>query len=390
MMSGRKIRMAMVGGGRGAFIGRIHRMGAVLDGEIALVSGAFSSDPDTSHQSGEDMYLDAARVHGSYQELLEAEAGRSADDRADFVSIVTPNDSHLPIARTALEAGFHVLCDKPATRNLEEALELREVVRSTGRLFGLTHTYLGYPLVTQARRLVASGNFGPIRKVFVEYPQGWLSQPGRRTGKNLAWKLDPERAGPGGAITDIGTHAHNLVEYVTGQRVTEVCAELATFTDTGTQDDDASALIRTSAGAKGTLVSSRICAGVENPFGIKVYGETGGIQWAQQEPNSLIVRSLDAPLQVLRAGTNAVGLDEEIQALFRTPAGHPEGYIEAFANLYLRFAEAIRHFDENGPGLQGSCVASIDDGVRGMAFVDAMIASNKNGGVWTNIAYADA
>ena len=390
MTNQRKIRMAMVGGGRGSFIGRIHRMGAVLDGEIELVSGAFSSDPETSRESGEDIYLGQDRVYGNFEELLEAEARLGPDDRPDFVSIVTPNDSHFPIARAALERGFHVMCDKPLTKDMKEAIALREMVRSSGLLFGLTHTYLGYPMVTQARRILASGRFGPIRKVFVEYPQGWLSVPGKRKGRNLLWKLDPERTGAGGAITDIGTHAHNLVEYVTGRHITQVCAELTTFTNAGIQDDDAAALIRLSGGANGTLVSSRICAGEINPLRIRVYGETGGIEWAQMAPNELIVRSLDAPAQTLQAGTNAEGLDPEILEMFRTPAGHPEGYIEAFANLYLQFAEAIRRFDGNGAYLEGSSVASIDDGLRGMAFVDAMLESANNGGSWTDIAFAQA
>ncbi len=287
-----------------------------------------------------------------------------------------------------MEAGFHVLCDKPLTRDLDEATSLRDVVRATGRLFGLTHTYLGYPMVTQAKRILASGVFGPLRKVFMEYPQGWLSVPGKRKGRNLAWKMDPERTGPGGAITDIGTHAHNLVEYVTGRHITQVCAELTTFTATGSQDDDASALIRLSGGANGTLVSSRICAGETNPLRIRVYCETGGIEWAQMSPNDLVVRSLNAPMKVLQAGTNAEGLDPEILSLFRTPAGHPEGYIEAFANLYLQFAQAIRQFGTGSNGLEGTCIATIDDGVRGMAFVDAMLESSRAGGAWTDVAFA--
>ncbi len=383
----RKIRYGMVGGGRGAFIGAVHRIAANIDGQIELVAGAFSSDPEKSKASGADFFLSPDRVYGSYQELVTQEAALPADQRIDFVSIVTPNHVHFPAAKAALEAGFHVLSDKPATFNLAEAKELAAIVKKTGRLYGLTHNYTGYPLVKEARHLVHSGKLGKIRKVVVEYPQGWLATRLEASGqKQAAWRTDPKRSGAAGCIGDIGTHAENLAEYITGLQISELAADLTAFVKGRKLDDDGNVLLRFKGGAKGVLHSSQISVGEENNLNIRVYGELGGLEWHQNEPNTLLVKWMDQPMQVYRTANGY--LSDAAKAAGRTPPSHPEGYLEAFANIYKNFANAIRA-RQAGKKLAKDDVANdypkIEDGVRGMAFIEAVVASSKANAAWTKI-----
>jgi len=383
----RKIRYGMVGGGRGAFIGAVHRIAANIDGQIELVAGAFSSDPEKSKASGADFFLSPDRVYGSYQELVTQEAALPADQRIDFVSIVTPNHVHFPAAKAALEAGFHVLSDKPATFNLAEAKELAAIVKKTGRLYGLTHNYTGYPLVKEARHLVHSGKLGKIRKVVVEYPQGWLATRIEASGqKQAAWRTDPKRSGAAGCIGDIGTHAENLAEYITGLQISELAADLTAFVKGRKLDDDGNVLLRFKGGAKGVLHSSQISVGEENNLNIRVYGELGGLEWHQNEPNTLLVKWMDQPMQVYRTANGY--LSDAAKAAGRTPPSHPEGYLEAFANIYKNFATSIRA-QQAGKKLAKDDLANdypkIEDGVRGMAFIEAVVASSKANAAWTKI-----
>lgn len=372
-MTQNPLRMGMVGGGSGAFIGEIHRLAARLDGQIDLVCGAFSRDPDNCRKTGQELGLDPARCYNSYTDMMDAEAGLPAETRMNFVVIVTPNHVHFPVAKAALEAGFHVLSDKPATLNLQEARELADIVLKSGRAYGLTHTYLGYPLVTVAREIVASGGIGKVRKVFAEYIQGWLA--GEVDNKQADWRTDPARSGASGCMGDIGTHAHNLVEYVTDRRMTHVAADLTVFVEGRRLDDDGSTLFRMEDGIKGTLSASQVCVGRENSLSIRVYGETGGLEWRQEEPNTLIRTYADRPAEIIRASQGY--LPESAQSQFRTPPGHPEGYIEAFANIYLEFADALR--------TEGDVKAGMNAALRGMAFVEALVESSENNSVWTEI-----
>lgn len=374
-MGKRPIRMGMIGGGAGAFIGNIHRLAARLDGEIELVCGAFSRDPENSLATGLSLGLAAERCYPSYDAMLRAEARLPDSERMQFVSIVTPNHVHFPAAKAALEAGFHVLSDKPATLNLEEARALADIVAKNDTLaYGLTHTYLGYPLVSAARHIIASGGIGRVRKVYAEYIQGWLSD--EVENKQADWRTDPARSGPSGCMGDIGTHAHNLAEFVTQKKMTHVAADLSTFVDGRRLDDDGSLLFRMEGGIKGTLSASQICVGRENGLSIRVYGETGGLEWHQEEPNTLIRTYRDRPTEIIRAAQDY--LPDTMLPLFRTPAGHPEGYIEAFANVYLEFVEALQ--------TQGGVSAGIDAALRGMAFVEAVVSSSDNNSAWTEIS----
>lgn len=372
-MTQNPLRMGMVGGGSGAFIGEIHRLAARLDGQIDLVCGAFSRDPDNCRKTGQELGLDPARCYNSYADMMDAEAGLPAETRMNFVVIVTPNHVHFPVAKAALEAGFHVLSDKPATLNLQEARELADIVLKSGRAYGLTHTYLGYPLVTVAREIIVSGGIGKVRKVFAEYIQGWLA--GEVDNKQADWRTDPARSGASGCMGDIGTHAHNLVEYVTDRKMTHVAADLTVFVEGRRLDDDGSTLFRMEDGIKGTLSASQVCVGRENSLSIRVYGETGGLEWHQEEPNTLIRTYADRPAEIIRAGQGY--LPESAQSQFRTPPGHPEGYIEAFANIYLEFADALR--------TEGGVKAGMNAALRGMAFVEALVESSENNSVWTEI-----
>lgn len=374
-MHQRPLRMGMVGGGEGAFIGYVHRLAARLDGQIDLVCGAFSRDADNCRKTGQSLGLDPVRCYASYEQMMADEAALPVDVRMDFVVIVTPNHVHFPVAKAALEAGFHVLSDKPATLNLDEARELARIVRKHETLaYGLTHTYLGYPLVSVARDIIAGGGIGRVRKVFAEYVQGWLA--GEVENKQADWRTDPARSGISGCMGDIGTHAHNLVEFVTGRVMTHVAADLSIFVEGRRLDDDGSALFRMEDGIKGTLSASQICVGRENSLSFRVYGETGGLEWYQEEPNTLIRTYADRPTEIIRSAQGY--LPEGVQAQFRTPAGHPEGYIEAFANIYLEFAEALK--------TQGGVKAGMDAALRGMAFVEALVESSENNSAWTEIS----
>jgi predicted dehydrogenase len=383
----RKIRYGMVGGGRGAFIGAVHRIAAALDQQIELVCGAFSSDPERSRASGGDLYLPAGRCYGSFEEMILAEAKLPLGERMDFVAIVTPNHMHFPPAKLALENGFHVLSDKPATFNVEEAKELAALVERTGLLYGLTHNYTGYPLVKEAREMVATGKLGKIRKVVVEYPQGWLATRLEASGqKQAGWRTDPTKSGAAGCIGDIGTHAENLAEYITGLKIRELAADLSTFVEGRALDDDGNVLLRFEGGAKGVLHSSQISVGEENNLNIRVYGEVGGIEWHQREPNTLLVKWLDQPMQVYRTANGYLGA--AAKAAGRTPPSHPEGYLEAFANIYKNFAGHIRARLENVELAAGDPALDyprIEDGVRGMAFIEAVVKSSKANAAWTRV-----
>ncbi|MFC7336785.1 Gfo/Idh/MocA family protein [Haloferula chungangensis] len=383
--SERKIRYGMIGGGRGAFIGAVHRIAAGIDGEIELVCGAFSSDPQRSKDSGADLYLPPDRCYGNYEEMMEKEAALPEGERMDFVAIVTPNHVHFPAAKAALEAGFNVLSDKPATFDLAEAKELQKIVEKTGKVYGLTHNYTGYPLVKEARAMVAAGKLGKIRKVVVEYPQGWLATRLEASDqKQAAWRTDPKRSGAAGCVGDIGTHAENLAEYITGLKISELAADLTAFVDGRLLDDDANMLLRFEGGAKGVLHCSQISVGEENNLNIRVYGETGGLEWHQNEPNTLLVKSLDGPTQVFRTGNGYLGAEAASAA--RTPPSHPEGYLEAFANIYKNFANHLRAvIDGTEPDATSLDYPKIEDGVRGMAFIEAVVASSKNNAAWTKI-----
>ncbi|MEO1260424.1 MAG: Gfo/Idh/MocA family oxidoreductase [Bacteroidota bacterium] len=378
----RKIRMGMVGGGRGAFIGGVHRMAAALDGQIELVCGAFSSDPKKSKLSGKDLFLPPDRVYGSYAEMIEKEKQLPVSERMDFVSIVTPNHVHYGPAKMALENGFHVVCDKPLCFNMKEARALQKLVDKTGLLFALTHNYTGYPMVKQAKMMVKKGVIGKVRKVVVEYPQGWLSTKVEATGQKQAdWRTDPKRSGAAGAMGDIGTHAENLAEYITGLQITELCADISTFVEGRLLDDDGNVLLRFDNGAKGVLHASQICAGEENNLNIRVYGTKAGLQWFQMEPNSLYVKWLDKPMEVLRTGVGKL-FPESLEHA-RIPGGHPEGYLEAFANIYRNFAFCVQaHLAGKKPKKIYQDFPTVEDGVRGMRFIETVIKSGKSKSKW--------
>ena len=368
----------MVGGGTDAFIGAVHRLAALMDNQIELVCGCFSVDPEISLESGKLYYLPEDRVYESYQEMFEKEALLPEGERMDFVSIVTPNFVHFDPAMMALDKGFNVVLDKPITFSLEEALQLKEKINASGLTFALTHTYSGYPAVKHAKKMVADGEFGLIRKVFVEYPQGWLSSKLEDTGNPQAsWRTDPKRSGKAGSMGDIGTHAHHLAEYISGLKVTELCAELKVFVPNRLLDDDGAALLRFDNGATGTLMATQIAAGEENAVKIRVYGDKGGLEWEQMEPNSLILKWKDAPMQVLRVGTS---MHSDIATHnTRVPGGHPEGYLEAFANIYRNFSLTVRA-KANGqvPTAEMLDFPGVEDGIRGMQFIDTVVSAGYN------------
>ncbi len=381
----RTLRLAMAGGGEGAFIGAIHRAAAALDGDWRLVAGTFSSDPERNRRSGEMLSIEPARTYDSLDALLVAEAALPVGERVDAVAIVTPNHLHAPMAIAALDAGFHVFCEKPMALDLEEAHSIARAAARSGRHFGLAFTYSGYPLVEEARVRVARGDFGKIRLVQVEYSQGWLSQAIDRDGnKQAEWRTDPARAGLGGCLGDIGTHAFQLAEHVSGLRVQELCADLATHVPDRRLDDDVSVLLRLDGGARGILKATQVAAGDENGLKLRIHGEHGGLEWSQMEPNTLTLRWLDRPAEIIRAG--GPGLADSTLARLRTPAGHPEGYIEAFANLYRAFAARVANGAGEDDGL--SWFPSVEDGLRTMAFVESVIANNASDQKWTKLASA--
>jgi len=377
--------MGMVGGGRGAFIGGVHRIAAAIDQQIELVCGAFSSNPEKSRLSGEDFYLPQDRVYGSYEEMILKEKELPLGERMDFVSIVTPNHVHFGPAKLALENGFHVVCDKPVTFSVSEARILVDLVQETGLIFALTHNYTGYPMVKQARDMVAAGKIGKVRKVVVEYPQGWLATKKEDTDhKQAGWRVDPAKSGMGGAMGDIGTHAENLAEYITGLKITEICADLTSFVEGRLLDDDANILLRLESGAKGVLHCSQIAVGEENALNIRVWGETGGLEWHQMEPNTLIVKAHEGPATHLRPGVGQ--LSDAANAHIRVPAGHPEGYLEGFANIYRNFASCVRaRLEGTEPDPLHTDFPSVEDGLRGMIFVEKVVENSRGAEKWTKL-----
>ena len=377
----RKLRFGMIGGGRGAFIGAVHRIAAIMDGKAELVAGAFSSDAARSKASGADLFLDPARVYGSYKEMAKAEAKKPASQRLDFVVIVTPNHQHFPPAKLFLESGFNVVLDKPATFDLAEAKQLRAVVKKTKKILVLTHNYTGNVMVKQALELVRNGSVGDIRKIVVEYPQGWLSTFLEKTGqKQAAWRTDPKKSGAAGCMGDIGTHAENLARYITGLHIDSLCADLTTFVKGRKLDDDGNVLVRYKGGAKGVLHSSQISIGDENMLNIRVYGTKAGLEWRQEFPNELVVKFADQPRQIWRRGNGYIS--EHGKKFTRIPFGHPEGYLEAFANIYLEAFRAIAAEVEGKRQPKDLDFPTIDDGVEGMVFIETVVKSSKRGAKW--------
>lgn len=377
-MSGQApLRLAMIGGGPGSFIGPVHRMAAELDGRIRLVAGVFSRDPEKNAKAAADWGVAPDRVYPDHHAMIAAE--RTREDGVDLVSVVTPNHLHFDVSAAALRGGLHVVSDKPATLNLAQARELADIVAASGKLYGLTYTYTGYPMVREAREIVARGDLGAVRKVVVEYSQGWLSRPlEREDNKQASWRSDPAQSGVGGCIGDIGVHAFNIAEFITGRRVERLCADVAAVVPGRDLDDDCNVLLRFAGGARGVLIASQVSAGARNGLKISVYGETGGLTWGHEDPNVLTLDWLDGPSQVLHAGSAYLGAGA--RAVTRLPTGHPEGFIEAFANIYRDFADAIV-----GRG-DGRLVPDIAEGVRGMAFVERAVAASRADAGWVGLS----
>jgi predicted dehydrogenase len=381
----RKLRMGMVGGGQGAFIGGVHRIVATLDQQIELVAGCFSRDRENTRITGEQLYLDPARCYDTYQEMAAAESERAEDNRIDFVSIVTPNVSHFAIAKTFLDAGFHVVCDKPMTYSLDEAEELVKLVADSGRVFALTHNYTGHPVIRHARHLFRSGEMGAIRKVIVEYLQDFLMVPHEKLGQKQAeWRVDPAQSGIGGTLGDVGTHCVNLLEYVTNDPIVELCADKSTFLPDRQLDEDVNALLRFKGGGKGVLSISQVATGEENGFTLRVYAENGAIKWAHENPNYLELYRYGEPRQTLARAQGY--LCEPAAASTRIPPGHPEGYLEGFATIYVGVTEAIRRYIEDNPmTTEEYDFPTVYDGLRGMQFIYKAVESCNNGSTWVSI-----
>ena len=376
--------MGMIGGGKDAFIGAIHRFGFNMDGQVELVAGSLSINPEIAIASGKQLFLNEERIYTDYKIMLEKEAAMPSDKRIDFVSIVTPNFVHFAPAMMALEKGFHVVIEKPITFSLDEAKKLKAKVEETGLTLLLTHTYTGYPMVKQAKQMIANGVFGKIRKVYVEYPQGWLSTfLEGANNQQAAWRTDPKRSGIAGAMGDIGTHAFNMAEYVTGLKTTKICSDLNVIVEGRLLDDDGAVFLKFDNGASGVLMATQIAAGEENNIKIRVYGEKGGLEWKQEDANSLLVKWLDKPTEIYRAGTGY--LNSFAKHNCRTPAGHPEGYLEAFANLYRNFSYTIRAII-NGEQLQPEWLdfPGVEEGIRGMAFIENVVRSGKSTEKWVD------
>lgn len=384
----RKLRMGMVGGGRDAFIGDVHRMAANLDGKIELVAGCFSSNPERSQLSGQDLFLDPRRVYSSFEDMAKAESALPKDQCIDFVSIVTPNYMHFPVAEAFLKAGINVICDKPMTFDLKEAKLLRTLVKRSKKVFALTHNYTGYPMVKEARDLVKRGKLGKILKIVAEYPQGWLiSALEADDQKQASWRTDPKRAGASCCMGDIGTHAENLGRYITGLEIDAVCADFTTFVPGRKLEDDGSCLVRYKGGAKGILYASQISAGEENNLNIRIYGKSASLEWYQEHPNELIMKFPDKPRQVIRRGNDYVS--KAAAAASRLPFGHPEAFIEAFANVYLSAVEAISdEVQGKYPRKSGYDFPDIEDGVYGMAFIETVVKSASSKQKWTKFPKA--
>ncbi|MDH7448094.1 Gfo/Idh/MocA family protein [Aquimarina sp. 2201CG14-23] len=379
-----RLKMGMVGGGTGSFIGDVHRKAASIDGMIDMVCGAFSSNKEKSISSAKTLGIPDDRAYGSFEEMIIAEAKLPAHQQMDFVAIVTPNHMHYPPAKMALEYGFHVICDKPLSLTLDEAIELEKTVQSSGKIFALTHNYTGYPMVKQAKAMIHKGDLGAIRKINVHYLQGWLSTAVEKTGqKQAAWRTDPKRSGIGGALGDIGTHAENLIEYITGIQIEELAADLTAFGEGRILDDDGNILLRFENGAKGIMSFSQIATGEENNIGVKVYGTKGSIEWYQENPNQLIVKWLDQPKQIYTPAGN--GVYPESSEYVRIPAGHPEGYLEGFATIYRSFAKELLMVKSGKTTSVNPDFPTITDGVRGMKFIYAAVESSNNNANWTKM-----
>jgi len=382
--------MGMIGGGPGAFIGGVHRIAAGMDGEIELVCGAFSSDPEKSKQAGEQLNISTQRIYGSYKEMMRSESSLPPNERMEIVSIVTPNHVHFEPTKLALENGFHVILDKPLAFDLKEAKILQELANKSDLLFCLTHTYTGYPMVKEARQQVLSGKFGKIRKIYVDYPQGWLSNlleapdSSHHSRKQATWRTDPAQSGIAGAMGDIGTHAFNLAEYVSGLKVTKICADINTVVEGRKLDDDGTVLLKFNNGASGFLYSTQVAAGEENNTRIRVYGEKGGLEWQQEDANSLKVKWVDKPTEIYRTGN--IYLSSFAKHNTRVPSGHPEGYLEAFANLYRNFALCVKaKMSGTEPKPEWLDFPGVEDGVRGMTFVERVIESGKSDEKWIDL-----
>lgn len=391
MQPNRKLKMGLIGGGPGAFIGAVHVKAAIMDGGIELVAGAFSRNLQKSKQAGETYRIDASRAYGSHNEMIDKELKLPVGERVDFVTIATPNNAHFQIARDFLQAGFHVMCDKPMTFNADEARELKKIVDSSGRVFGLTHNYTGYPMVKLARDMARNGELGKIRKVVVQYPQGWLSTALEKTGQTQAsWRTDPEKSGGAGSIGDIGTHAENLSEYITGLKITHICADLTIFVEDRDLDDDGNCLLKFDNGAKGLLHVSQVAIGEENNLAILVYGEEKSLEWHQEHPNYLYVKSPDRPVEVWRRGNDYIAAKSPAAArATRLPSGHPEAFFEAFANIYCNFADTLRaHLANEKPDPLALDFPNVDDGLRGMLFIETVLKSAKNEQKWTEMLAA--
>ncbi len=382
----RKLRMGMVGGGKDAFIGAIHRIAANMDGLIELCCGALSIHPEMAKESGKILFLPEDRTYLSYEEMIKKESQMPEDKRIDFITIVTPNFAHFAPAMMALDHGFNVVIEKPMTVSLEQAKELKKKVEETGLQLCLTHTYSGYPMVKQARAMIQNGELGKTRKIVVEYMQGWLSKLSEREGNaGAAWRTDPSKSGKAGCMGDIGTHAAHLAEYVSGLKITQLCANLNIVVPGRMLDDDGNVLLKFENEVNGVLVASQIAAGEENNLTLRIYGEKGSIEWAQMEPNTLLVRWLDQPAQILRAGNNYPNiLSKAALDNCRTPGGHPEGYLEAFANIYKNFAHTLlAKLEGETPTKEMLDFPKVDEGVRGMAFIENVVASGKSNEKWT-------
>ncbi|MBR2373482.1 MAG: Gfo/Idh/MocA family oxidoreductase [Lentisphaeria bacterium] len=368
--------MGMVGGGPGAFIGGVHRAASRLDGKIELVCGSFCTRPDANRSMAGELFIPEEKCYATYQEMFETESRLPEGERMDFVAITTPNSTHFPIAMAALEHGFHVLCEKPMTLSLEEAIALRAKVRETGLLFALMHNYSAYPMVRQMRKMIADGALGKLRKIVASYDLGWLAAP--NAGKQATWRVSPKMSGAAACVGDIGTHAEQLIEFVTGLEITEVAADLATFVEGRQLDDDATVMLRFADGAKGVIELSEVACGEENQFKLRVYGSEGCLEWCQQEPENLVYKTNDSAMKTLRRGW--AELDDSVKGLIRLPAGHPEGFFEAFANIYTDFANHIAARID-GVEYQG-LYPNEETGVRGMNFIETVVASSKQNGAW--------
>ena len=381
-MNNRKMRMGMIGGGKDAFIGAVHRIAANMDGQVEFCCGALSVNPEVGKQSGQELFLDDNRIYANYQEMIEKESQLPADKRIDFVTIVTPNFAHFAPAMMALDHGFNVVIEKPIALSLEEAKQLQEKVKETGLILCLTHTYSGYPMVKQAKAMVKEGKLGTIRKIMVEYPQGWLSTLTEREGNaGAAWRTDPAKSGKSGCMGDIGTHAAQLAEYISGLKISKLCADLNIVVPGRGLDDDGNVLLKFDNGANGVLIASQIAAGEENALKIKIYGEKGGLEWHQMEPNTLIVKWLNEPAQIYRAGQ--AYLSDAAKHNTRVPGGHPEGYLEAFANIYRNFALTIGAISQGQEPTEAMLdFPRVEDGVRGMAFIENVVASSASDQKW--------